>query len=99
MYNRELLQNGEPQIEAQIGLMPPKYTSVDFYTDFERNYSQQYERFIQIYTQRGHDRPHAIQIANSQLMHTVKDRFSHLTRKVRTVPNPKGGDMSEWVRS
>jgi hypothetical protein len=98
MYNRELLQAGGTQIEAQIYEMPRNYTSVDFYSAFERNHSHQYETFIRIYTQRGHDRPHAIQLVNSQLMHTVNDRFSHLTRKVRTVPNPKGGNMSEWVR-
>jgi hypothetical protein len=28
----------------------------------------------------------------------VNDRFHHLVRKVRTVANPKGGDMSEWTR-
>jgi hypothetical protein len=44
------------------------------------------------------DRPHAIQIVHSQLMHTVNDRFARLTQKVRTIPNPKGGDMSEWRR-
>jgi hypothetical protein len=42
--------------------------------------------------------PHAIQIVNSQLMHTVNDRFHHLARKIRTIVNPKGGDMSEWTK-
>lgn len=98
MYNRKMLQIGGTQIEAQIRLMPSNYFSVDFITAFERNHSQQYDSFVQLYRVGDCDLPHAKQTVNSQLMHTVNDRFSHLTRKVRTVPNPKGGNMSEWVR-
>jgi hypothetical protein len=98
MYNRQFLDLGSDEIEAQIGSMPEHYVSRDFCNGFETNYPQLREDFIRIYTDRRHDRPHAIQIVHSQLMHTVNDRFHHLTRKVRTVPNPKGGDMSEWVR-
>jgi hypothetical protein len=32
-------------------------------------------------------------------MHTVNDRFHDLTPKVRTIRNPKGGEMSEWTRT
>jgi hypothetical protein len=99
MYNRQFLQLGKNEIEEQILAMPRTYTSFDYYTAFERNHGQQYQQFIRIYMARNHDEPHAIQIVNSQLMHTVNDRFHHLTRKVSTVPNPKGGDMSEWVRN
>jgi len=98
MYNRQFLELGHAEIEGQIRTMPENYTSFDFYSGFERNYPLLYEDFICIYTDRHHDRPHAMQIVHAQLMHTVNDRFHHLTRKVRTVPNPKGGDMSQWVR-
>jgi hypothetical protein len=71
--------------------MPEHYVSLDFCNSFETNYPHLLEDFIRIYTDRRHDRPHAIQIVHSQLMHTVNDRFHHLTRKVRTIPNPKKG--------
>jgi hypothetical protein len=98
MYNRQFLELGHDEIEAQILAMPRNYVSEDFCTAFEENNPQLNESFIQIYTARLHSRPRATQIAHSQLMHTVNDRFRHLTQKVRTVPNPKGGDMSEWIR-
>jgi hypothetical protein len=98
MHNRKFLELGRDEIEAQIRTMPRHYVSIDFCIGFESNYPQLRENFIHIYTNRGHDRPHAIQIVHAQLMHTVNDRFHHLTGKVRTVPNPKGGEMSEWVR-
>ena len=98
MYNRRFLELGEAEIEAQIRRMPRHYVSLDFCTAFETNYPQLREDFIRIYTNRNHDLPHAIQIVHSQLMHTVNDRFRHLTYKVGTIPNPKGGEMSEWVR-
>jgi hypothetical protein len=98
MYNRKFLEDGHDEIEAQILAMPGNYVSLDFCTGFEENHPQLRENFIRFYMSRGHSRPHAIQIVHSQLMHTVNDRFHHLTRKIRTVPNPRGGDMSEWVR-
>jgi hypothetical protein len=78
--------------------MPVHFTSAEFYELFAENHSAKYEELIHIYTARNHDRPHAIQIVNSQLMHTVNDRFHHLARKIRTIVNPKGGDMSEWAK-
>src|SRR5260370_38674205 len=98
MYNRQFLQLGKDDIEEQILAMPRTYTSLDYYTDFELNHGQRYEQFVRIYTARNHDRPHAKQIVNSQLMHTVNYCFQNLTHKIRTVQNPKAGDMSEWVR-
>ena len=98
MYNRQFLEMGHDEIEAQIRRMPERYLSSEFCDDFEANYPQLIEDFVRIYTARRHDRPHAVQIVHSQLMNTVNDRFHRLTRKLRTVPNPKGGDMSEWVR-
>jgi hypothetical protein len=98
MYNRRFLELAEAEIEAQIQEMPAKYTSDTFCEAFADHFPETWERFVALYTARSHDRPHAIQIVHSQLMHTVNSRFTHLTRKVRTVPNPKGGDMSEWVR-
>jgi hypothetical protein len=91
MYNRQFLALGHNEIETQIVNMPEHYVSLDFCNGFETSYPQLREDFIRIYTDRGHDLPHAI-------MHTVNDRFHHLTRKIRTVRNPKGGEMSEWVR-
>ena len=79
--------------------MPQTFTSSDFCEVFQENHSRQYEAFLEIYARRHHDRAHAVQIVHSQLMHTVNDRFSHLARKVRTLPNPKGGAMSEWRRA
>ena len=98
MYNRQFLQLGHNEIEATILAMPRNYTSFDFCLEFERNHWQTREAFIEIYMHRRHDRRHAIQIVHSQLMHTVNKCFHHLTRKVRTIPNPNGGDMSDWVR-
>ena len=100
MYNRQFLELAHDEIEAQIRQMPDHYTSFDFYTGFEGNHPQLYEDFIRIYMDRNStlDRPHAVQIVHTQLMHTVNDRFHQMTRKVRTVRNPKGGQMSEWTR-
>jgi hypothetical protein len=99
MYNRQFLLLAQNEIEAQILAMPRDYTSFDYYTNFASNHGARYEEFVRIYTARNHDRPHAIQIVNSQLMLTVNNCFHHLTHKVRTVANPKGGDMSAWVRN
>ncbi len=96
MYNKQFLIIASSEIEAHIRAMPDHFDSRQFCEGFAENYSKKYKEFISLYTARGHDQPHAIQIVNSQLMHTVNDRFHHLTGKVRTVPNPKGGDMSEW---
>src|SRR6266481_5555691 len=98
MYNKCILGLAHEEIETQIRTMPQSYTSRDFYTSFENNHRQKYEDLIRIYTDRRHDRPHAVQILHSQLMHTVNECFSSLTRKVRTVSNPKGGEMSLWVK-
>ena len=98
MYNKRFLDLAAVEIEAQVLLMPRSYTSFDYYTNFERNYRGLYEQFVRIYTDRQHDRAHAIKIVHSQLMHTINHCFQHFTRKVRTVHNPKGGDMSEWAR-
>ena len=100
MYNRQFLELAQDEIEAQIRQMPDNFTSSDFYTGFKRNYPQLYEDFIRIYMGRNStlDRPHAAQVVHTQLMHTVNDRFHHLTHKVRTVRNPKRGEMSEWTR-
>jgi hypothetical protein len=99
MYNQQMLDLAGDDIENQIAAMPLNYTSLDFCDAFAANYPTQYEEFIRLFTARGHDRPHAIQLAHTQLMHTVNDRFQHLTRKVQTISNPKGGDMSAWVRT
>jgi hypothetical protein len=98
MYNRRMLNLAANEIETQIRAMQPNFTSLDYYRGFEQNYSAHYEDFVRHYLGRGKDRPHAIQIVHSQLMHTVNDRFHQLTRKVQTIPNPKGGDMSAWER-
>jgi hypothetical protein len=98
MYNRRMLTLAGGEIEMQIQAMPRYYTSHDFCTAFEEKYSVHYQDFVRYYTAKGKDRAHAIQIVHSQLMHTVNNRFRHLTRKLRTIPNPKGGDMSAWER-
>jgi hypothetical protein len=98
VYNEYFLTIASSEIEAQISAMPEQFDSREFYEGFAENYSTKYEELISLYTARGHDLPHAIQIVNSQLMHTVNDRFHHLAHKVRTVTNPKGGDMSEWTK-
>lgn len=98
MYNQQFLAIARAEIEAQIRAMPNHFDSREFYESFAQNHSARYEELVRLYTTRNHDRPHAIQIVNSQLMHTVNDQFHHLVRKVRTVANPKGGDMSEWSK-
>jgi hypothetical protein len=97
MYNRKMMEYRD-QIEAVILAMRPTYDSPDYYTAFERDNRQIYNGFVSGYEGRGHTRPHAVQIVNSQLMHTVNHCFPELTHKVSTIPNPKGGDMSEWIR-
>jgi hypothetical protein len=98
MYSRRILAEMHDEIEEQIQAMPDNYTSLEFYTSLERNHPHKYGTLIRSYMGRGHDRAHARQILHAQLMHTVNDRFSHLTRKVATIGNPKGGGMSQWVR-
>jgi hypothetical protein len=101
MYNARFLQLGYDEIERQIldmPLGPHNYTSDDYLSRFSISNPQLYQDFIDMYTKRHHTRPHALQIVHSQLMHTVSECFPHLTHKVRTIPNPKGGDMSLWVR-
>jgi hypothetical protein len=97
VYNRRILAEMQDEIAEQIQAMPNNYTSLDFYTALRINHPHKYEAFILSYMRRGHDRPHAIQIFHSQLMHTVSHSFSRLTRKVATIGNPKGGEMSQWV--
>jgi hypothetical protein len=99
MYNKQFLTIAGNEIESQIRAMPELFDSREFYQGFAQNHPVKYEYLISLYVARDHDRPHAIQIVNSQLMHTVNDRFHHLVLKVGTVANPKGGDMSEWTRS
>jgi hypothetical protein len=98
MFNRGFLDRAAGQIDRQIRAMPSPYTSVQFYSAFQSVYPTIYGDFIRVYTRRGHDRAHATKIVNAQLMHTVQHCFHSLTTKVQTVANPKGGDMSEWVR-
>ena len=102
MYNRRMLERAHKEIEAQIRRMPrvKNCTSLDFYTGFQENHSTLYEEFIRMYMDRDStvDRPHAEQVVHAQLMHTVNHCFHHLIRKVRTIPNPKGGNQSEWIR-
>jgi len=98
MHNQQFLDEGRTQIETQIRAMPRQFLADAFCADFERNYPALYEQFVGMYTSRGHDRPHAIQSVHAQLMSTVNTCFGHLTHKVATVQNPKGGDMSAWER-
>ena len=100
MYNQQFFNFGREQIETQIREMPSTFTSTEFLSRFEASFPAIYEDFIRIYMSWDDalDRPHAIQIVHSQLMHTVNDRFHSLARKVQTIRNPKGGDMSEWTR-
>ncbi len=99
MYNKQFLAIASTEIEAQIRAMPAHFASNEFYERFAQNHSAKYKKLIHLYTARNHDQSHAIQIVNSQLMHTVNDRFHHLARKIRTIANPKGGDMSEWTKT
>jgi hypothetical protein len=98
VYSRRIHAEMQDEIVEQIQAMANNYTSLEFYTALEINHPQRCEALILSYMQRGHDRPHATQIFHSQLMHTVSHSFSQLTRKVATIGNPKGGDMSQWVR-
>jgi hypothetical protein len=97
MYSNRILEVASTEIEEQLQSMPRRFRSDDFYSAFKSNYPRQYETIIRMYVARGHDRPHAIQIAHSQLMHTVNNQFDHLVRKISDCPNPKGGRMSLWA--
>jgi hypothetical protein len=98
VYSQRILAEMHDEIVESIQAMPNHYTSLEFYSSLARNHPRKREILIDSYMEKGHDRPHAIQIFHQQLMHTVSDRFSHLTRKVATIGNPKGGEMSRWVR-
>ena len=98
MYNKQILKVAGTEIEQQIQSMPRSFDSDQFISAFTKNYPKQYATILQIYLPRGHDRAHAIQYANAQLMHTVNNRFDVLVRKTSDCPNPKGGRMSKWVR-
>ena len=97
-YNKVLLSLAQSEIENVILRMPPRFASLQFYDLFVSAFRDRYETFLRIYTRRGHDRPHAIQIANREMMHTVKNCFPHLVRKIGDCPNPKGGVISNWHR-
>lgn len=97
MWNKRMMEY-EHELRAVLLAMHPNFVSPDYYAAFERYNRQAYGEFVHTYMQRGHDRPHAVQIVNSQLMHTVNHCFPKLTRKVSNVPNPKGGNMSCWIR-
>jgi hypothetical protein len=97
MYNRYMMEHAA-EIRAEILAMPPNYVSPDYLTAFPQRNPDVYDDWIRMYMSRNHSRPHAIQIVNSQLMHTVNHCFSELTRKTSTEKNPKGGNMSRWIR-
>lgn len=97
-HNKVLLRLAQSELEETILRMPPRFTSLQFYGLFASEFQNRYETFLRIYTRRGHDRPHAIQIANREMMHTVKNCFDHLVGKIGDCPNPKGGVMSNWHR-
>jgi hypothetical protein len=101
MYNSHFLQTGRDEIERQILAMPlppHNYGSDDYLRGFCASNPQLYRDWIGGYLTRHHTLPHAKQIVHSQLMHTVSTCFPHLTRKVQTIPNLKGGDTSLWER-
>jgi hypothetical protein len=98
MYNAHFLRTGHDEIERQILAMPHNYESPDYLSGFSASHARIYRDWIDGYLARHHTLPHAIQIVNSQLMHTVSHCFPRLTHKVSTIKNPKGGDMSWWVR-
>jgi hypothetical protein len=97
-YSKRVLDELGTEMERQIRAMPREYTSTDFYTALERNHAQKYENLVRSYMSHVVDRPHAIQKMHTQLMQTVNTCFSQLTRKMATISNPRGGNMSRWVR-
>ena len=99
MYNKRILEIAGTEIEGLLQSMPTRFGSDSFYLPFAYHHPRKYETIVQSYVTRGHDRAHAIQIAHSQLMHTVNDKFDHLVKKIADCPNPKGGRMSRWVRT
>jgi hypothetical protein len=98
MYSKRVLDYMRDEIEQQIQAMPNTFSSADFYVALQNNYPVKYEDLVSSYIDPVTDHRHAIQKMHAQLMHTVNACFSQLTRKVATVANPKGGDMSQWER-
>jgi hypothetical protein len=96
MYSRKILGIASNQIESSLRSMPHKFTSHEFIEAFSAAHSHEYETMIRGYMNKKTDRAHAMQSAHAMLMHTVNDRFSHLASKIKTIPNPKGGEMSSW---
>jgi hypothetical protein len=96
-YSKFIMERGAEAIENVILSMPTTFTSFHFLGSFVSRFPHLHEGFVRHYMG-GRDVPHARQIANIQLMHTVRNKFGHLVEKTGDTPNPNGGDMSTWCR-
>ena len=98
--NKAFYQHAEAELRDQILAMPSQFDSVLFCDAFKANHKQEYEWLVQRYMKsaRKWDRPHAEQIANREMTHTVRNKFADLVVKVGEDRNPHGGIMSLWRR-
>jgi hypothetical protein len=98
-YNKAFFQLAEVEMHTQLLALPTDFNSVQFCNEFSRNHNQEYLWLVKRFMTRGYDRPHAVQIANREITHTLKNKFPDLVEKIGEAPNHyHGGTMSLWRR-
>ena len=86
-YNKAFFQLAEAEMQTQLLALPTDFNSVQFCNEFSRNHNQEYEWLVKRFMTRGYDRPHAVQIANREITHTLKNKFPDLVEKIGEAPN------------
>jgi hypothetical protein len=96
-YNKAFYNHADCEMRDQVLAMPKRFNSVEFCTQFSNNYPSEYEWLVLRY-RRKWDRAHAVQIANREITHTLRNKYADLVKKIGEAPNPHGGSMSLWQR-
>jgi hypothetical protein len=96
-FNRMVLELAESEMRQQLLSMPNRFTSREYLDGFVRLAPAKYDAIVSRYLT-DWPRPHAEWIANREITHTLRNKFSHMVTKVGDCENPKGGIQSEWNR-
>jgi hypothetical protein len=96
-YNRAVLELAGSDMHRQLLLMPRRFTSREYLDGLIGLAPATYDAIVNRYMPKW-PRPHAEQIANREITHTLRNKFSNMVRKVGDCHNPKGGIQSEWDR-
>ena len=104
-YSRAVMCIAGSRIPQTIRSLPTKFTSDEFIDLFAKTCGLEYEIIVRYYlAEQPESRSpvdrlrHAKQNAHVQIMHTVRNRFQRMVEKTGNVPNPNGGDQSEWEK-